>query len=422
MNGVRSCRGSALRVIRLAAAALALRGAGAESVVTPNEFTGSDSERINRAVAVAAASGGRVVIPRVNRGSTPPREVWLLDAAILLHGGTRLELDNCRIKLSDRCRDNFMRSANCGMGVADIRPLRNIHIRGLGGAVLEGADHPRATGDSAKTLGRQTYGTDAGVAGESQKGDWRNIGVLLAYVGDFSIEGLAIRESHGWAVSLERCARGVVRDLRFASGQTRVIDGARQTILNQDGVDVRMGCHEILIENITGHTGDDLVALTAIPLPGSVAGATASTMVSGSANRGPELDEIRDVVVRNVQGYCQGGHHIVRLLNTPGSRMHDVLVDGVTDISPPGVRCKATVKIGDRNYGGGMAPLGDTTRIAVRNIESRARHAVLISGSLADSTISNVLHRGTAPEAVTVESGPQNTRGVEIIDARRMPE
>ena len=129
-----------------------------------------------------------MVIPRVNVQGEERREVWLLDSAILVRSNTTLELDNCRIKLSDRCRDNLIRSANCGLGITDIRPLQNIHIRGIGTVVLEGADHPRATGDSGKTLGQRTYGTDAGKDGESQTGDWRNIGILLAFVENFSIQ------------------------------------------------------------------------------------------------------------------------------------------------------------------------------------------------------------------------------------------
>ena len=105
------------------------------------------------------------------------------------------------------------------------------------------------------------------MAAESQTGDWRNIGILLAFVDNFSIENVAIKDSHGWAISLEHCAHGRLRDLDFASSGFKMIDGVRQKILNQDGLDLRLGCHDILIENITGYTGDDLVALTAIPRP-----------------------------------------------------------------------------------------------------------------------------------------------------------
>ena len=384
--------------------------------LTPNAFEGSDVERINQAIRAAAGTGRRVIIPRQNRSAEGERDVWLLDSAILVPSDTTLELDHCHLKLSDRCRDNLIRSANCGLGITDIQPLRNIHVRGVGNVVLEGADHPRATGDSGKTLGERTFGTDAGVQRESQTGDWRNIGILFANVEGFSIRNLALRDSHCWAISLERCAHGVLRDLDFASSESKMIDGARQTILNQDGIDLRLGCHDILIENVTGYTGDDLIALTAIPHEDSVAGGLRSTMVSSCRDRGEGRDDIRHVIIRNVRGYCRGGHHIVRLLNTSGVRLHDILLDGLIDTSPPEVRCRAAVKIGDTAYGGGAAPLGDTSRIIVSNVISRAEHTVLIGGSLCDSIITNLVRYDAAGPAVTMALGPDYVRDVSLTN------
>jgi hypothetical protein len=392
------------------------------AVVTPNAFQGSDVERINQAIAAAVEAGASVVIPRWNHTADGTTETWLLDAAILLQSNTTLVLDNCRIKLSDRCRDNMLRSANCGLGVSEIKPLNNIHIRGVGNAVLEGADHPRATGDSGKTLGKPTYGTDAGAEGESPRGDWRNIGILLAFVENFSIENLAIHDSHCWAVSLERCAHGRVRDLRFASRENTTIDGVPAKILNQDGLDLRLGCHDILIENISGHTGDDLVALTAIPSPTRPPGILASTMISGGLVRDDGLDDIRQIIVRNVRGYSCGGHHLVRLLNTPGVGLHDILVDGVLDTSPAGHRCAAAVKIGDSNYGGGAAPLGDTSRIVISRVISKARHTILLGGSLADSVISDVIRQADGGSPITYAAGEDMVRNVLMSNLVTTPE
>jgi len=383
--------------------------------ISPNDFEGSDSERINRAIAAGAATGKQVVIPQHNRAKDGTRTLWLLDTAILVQSGTSLVLVNCHIKLSDRCRDNFIRSANCGLGITDIQPLTDIHITGAGNVLLEGADHPRATGDSAKMLGERTYGTDAGVSGESQTGDWRNIGILLAYVERFSIENLRIKDSRGWAVSLERCAYGIVRDIDFASTGNRVIDGVTKTILNQDGLDLRQGCHDITIDSISGYTGDDLVALTNILGLGRTAGTTESTMVSAASNRGDGQDDIRYITLRNIRGYCAGGHHIVRFLNAGGLKIHDVLLDGLVDTSGNAKRCRAALKIGDSNpKWGGVTPLGDTCRIIVNNVMSRSEHTVLIAGSLADSLLTNIVKYDAPGEPITYESGVENVRRVEV--------
>ena len=67
--------------------------------ITPNDFEGSDVERINQAIVMGAETGRRVVIPRQNRAQDqPPRDVWLLDSAILVRSGTMLVLENCHIR------------------------------------------------------------------------------------------------------------------------------------------------------------------------------------------------------------------------------------------------------------------------------------------------------------------------------------
>ncbi len=382
--------------------------------VSPNSFQGSDVERINEAIRVASGKGLRVVVPRGNMAKGAASNTWLLDSAILVRDNTVLELNNCHIKLSDRCRDNMIRSANCGLGITDIRPMKHIRIYGVGDVLLEGADHPRATGDSGKTLGKRTYGTDAGVEGQSQSGDWRNIGILLAFVKHFSIENIRIKDAHCWAISLERCAFGRVRDIHFSSDEFKIIDGVRKTILNQDGLDLRQGCHDICIERISGHTGDDLVALTNINNGAKArAGTDTSTMVSASNRREGGVDDIRNIFIRDIAGYSRAGHHVVRFLNAGGLRLYNIVLDGLVDTSPPGHRCKATLKIGDANpKWGGVTPLGDTNRLLISNISSTSKHTILIAGSLTDSCISNVIRYAEDGQPITYQSGQKNVKNV----------
>ncbi len=383
------------------------------SSVSPNSFEGTDSERINAAVRVASEKGLSVVVPCRNEARQD--DLWLLDSAILVRDNTTLILDNCHLKLSDRCRDNMIRSANCGLGITDIRPIEHVHIVGLGHALLEGADHPRATGDSAKTLGKRSYGTDAGKEGESQTGDWRNIGILLASVEHFSIENLHIKDSHCWAISLERCGFGRVCDIHFSSEGSMLIDGVRETTLNQDGLDLRQGCHDINIERLTGHTGDDLLALTNINHASAVAGTDTSTMVSAANCREDGIDDIRNIFIRQVAGHSVGRHHVVRFLNAGGLKIYNVVLDGLIDTSPPDAPCKATVKIGDANpRWGGVTPVGDTSRFLLSHISSASRHTVLIAGSLVDSSISGVIRALADGDPITYESGREFVKNVQI--------
>ena len=389
-----------------------------EESMNPNDYSGSDSERIARAARVAFAAGEPLRITARRPDAVSDRQFWLIDSAILLPENATLILENCKIRLSDRCRDNFIRSANCGLGIENVPPLRNIHILGVGHAVLEGAERPRATGDSGKMLGERTFGTDARRIEEIPVGDWRNIGILLANVHGFSIRNVTIRESHMWAVSLEYCTEGELRSLAFHSSGTRLIDGVRQTVLNQDGLDLRRGCRNITIDTVSGATGDDLIALTAIggePRPCGLPGMSevCSPQMAG-------MDEtVSGIIIRNVVGYSAGGHQIVRFLNTGGIGMHAILLDGLLDTSPEEVRDIAAVRIGVSNPAwGGVTPLGDTAAFQIRNVTSRARNAVLIAGSLADSMICGVIDRNGENEPVVYASGLENTQNLAIFQCR----
>ncbi len=395
--------------------------------MNPNNFIGSDSERIQAAINSAAMYGGKVTITARIPDDTASRNYWLLDSAILVPENTTLILDNCRLKLSDQSRDNLIRSANCGIGIRDIKVIRNIHIIGIGSAVLEGADNPRATGDAAKTLSADivkvpggpykpfTYGSDAGKPGEKQTSDWRSIGLLLAYVENFSLQNLTLKDAHSWAISLEHCAFGTLRNLEFSSDGGKLIDGKFQTYLNQDGLDLRQGCHDLIIDGITGHSGDDLVALTAIPLPGMKAGELNSHMVSGHEPNGTR-DDVRNILIRNICGHA-GGYQLVRFLNTCGIKMYRITLDGVIDAAPEGVTDYALVRIGDCNPAwGGVTPMGDTYGLVLNNIQGRAKAPIAIHGSLVDSIISNVINYNTATEPILYASGHQYVRNVAITN------
>ena len=173
-------------------------------MINPNQFKGSDTQRIQAAVDAAKGTMNKILIPPVNSNGT---NIWMLDSAVLIPGNMTLILDNCTIQLSDQCRDNMFRSSNAGIGITDPKWIDNIRIIGVGDVVLKGAGNPRSTGDGARTLTlnpdeeiakgnwRVSYGTDAGKEGMKQKGDWRNIMILMAYVDGFKMKNINIENS-----------------------------------------------------------------------------------------------------------------------------------------------------------------------------------------------------------------------------------
>src|SRR5690606_23970994 len=186
--------------------------------ITPNDFTGSDVERIQSAIDSANRTTNKVVIPMQNSNGT---NIWKIDKAILLPSNMTLILDNCIIQLSDQSRDNMFRSDNVGVGITNPKWSFNINIIGIGEVLLKGADNPRSTGDAYRTLthspnkGRVSYGSDAGKENAKQKGDWRNNMIQIAYVNGFKIKNVTIQNSHAWAISFERTKNAELSTLRF---------------------------------------------------------------------------------------------------------------------------------------------------------------------------------------------------------------
>lgn len=419
-------------------------------MVNVNDFLfGSDNEAFEKAIASKTADGIVVVPPR-KAGADSERSYWLLDRAILLPENTTVILQNCKIKLSDKCRDNFFRSANCGMGIEFPEKIQNIHICGEGLCVLEGADHPRATGDSSKLLHapcphffedickvadwvpaerrtpdklefwdvhNHSYGTDAGKDGESQYGDWRGIGVLLANVENFSVLGLKIVKSHGWGISLEACSNGRVEKIEFDSNMYKEIDGMPMNMENQDGIDIRNGCHHIIVSDITGRTGDDVIALTAIADPDYKAGgSTRSTHVMHNDWTKREKD-IHDIVIRNVVAHsylC----FVVRLLPALTS-IYNIVIDGIVDDSDNCQAANGTLLLGDMGNYGENKP--DSMRnVTVSNIVCNSRNAIFLQGFLTDSVICNVVNKNPNCSAITVtrEDGMKNVSTFNLISAK----
>lgn len=405
------------------------------------DFKGvTDIEQINNAIAKRGKDGMVVIPPREGEDG---RDYWLIDSAILLPENTTIVLRNCKIKLSDCCRDNFFRTANCGFGFPYPEKISNVHIKGEGVCVLEGADHPRATGDSEKVLAcpcphlpedicrygtwvpnerresgnlefmdfhSHSYGTDAGKEGESQSGDWRGIGILFANVEHFSIENVTIVKSHGWSISLEACAYGSVEKIRFEACMSKEIDGMLQNMENQDGLDLRCGCHDILISDITGQTGDDVVALTAIASKNfKEGGSLCSTQVMHN-DWSKRESAIYNITIRNIRAHSHLCHCL--RLYACMTKMWNIVVDGLIDTSPEGHFHWSAINIGELDTAYGECYEDSVSNVTISNVISGADTCIVVAGYLKNSVITNVIHRknGNYPVKVIREKGLNNVQ------------
>jgi polygalacturonase len=186
-----------------------------------------------------------------------------------------------------------------------------------------------------------------------------------------------MKEQRWWGMTFTFCEKGTISNIDFQ---------ATNITPNQDGIDLRAGCHDIVIENISGRTGDDTIALTAL---GVYKGGLSEMLKVDD-----KCEDIYNVIIRNIHSQVTGGHHIVRLLNHDGVNLYNILIDGIIDCSDD-LRAKAALKIGDARYSHvRKAVLGETRNITARNIISRAKSGVNLGGTVADSYFSNIQQNG----------------------------
>ncbi len=383
--------------------------------ITPNQFKGSDTERIQAAVNKASGITGKVVISANNSNGS---YIWLLDSAILLPSNIKIILENCTIQLSDRCRDNMFRSDNVGMGITEPEWNNNISIIGMGDVLLKGADNPRATGDGNKKLSlipdkeieetgnwRITYGTDAGKEGVKQTGDWRNIMILMAYVDGFQLNNVKIENTHAWAVSHERVLNAELSNIRINNPEKSIIDDKKQLVRNRDGINLRHGCKNFRIDNISGKTGDDFIALSTLGLfSENIEGGTLNgTMVTSRKWKGPE-DDTENIYITNI--FCESSTRAVAIRANDAASINNVFINGV--IFEGGHNA---ILVGGRGYGKESQP-GKINNIHAMNIIGDGRSLIQIEEAISDCSFMNGLYRGDRNQITLYIIDKNKTRNI----------
>ena len=392
-----------------------------DPTITPNQFKGSDIQRIQSAINKAKGTTNKVVIPEQNSNGT---NVWLIDSAILLPSNMTVILDNSTIQLSDKCRDNIFRSDNVGEGITEVKWNYNIAIIGIGDATLKGAKNPRSTGDGGKTLvldskfdhpeygiSKTSYGTDAGKEGRRQRGDWRNHGILMGYVNGYKLKNFNIEKPHCWAITNERVINAEISDIRIYNPPEITINGETLYVPNKDGINLRQGCKNFRINNITGVTGDDFIAMTLLGIHSSVrdAGVLTSSMATTRDYNSPE-DDIENIFITNVT--CKTKNRGVAIRAIDYASVHHVYINGLITQTIAGFeRLNNSMLVGGMGYGSPSLP-GKINNIFAMNIMGNGKSLIHIEENIADCCFMNGIYSGPGEYIVSYnyigEDKPKN--------------
>lgn len=296
-----------------------------------------------------------------------------IDEAIRLPSNFTVILENCHIRLADGSHCNVFTNEHneTEIGKTIAGTDRNITILGRGKAILDGGNMNDVYEKVPAALRVAPI--------------WKNNLILFTNVDGFKVSGLQCINQRWWATNFIYCRNGYIGNLDFCSDDRwrdengNLVHGLKRAnyapvhIKNSDGIDLRVGCQNIVIENITGFTEDDSVALTALE-----GGLSTTFGVEGLSS------DISYITIRNIRtaAYCTN----VRLLNQGGTRLHDIDIDGVYDTSensPHMDHGNFAIRIGDRHmYGSRHSTEDETYNISVKNVYGRGKAVIALAGEM----------------------------------------
>ena len=333
-------------------------------------FKKGGAEYIEREIAKAIEDGCR---------TAKITGYWEIDRAVRLPSNITLILDSCHLRMADGVYSNMFVNEHYETEIG--RTLagtdKNINIKGRGMAIIDGGSFNGLTERTANKNGLPSM--------------WKNNPLIFCNVDGFSISDVKVINQRWWALTFVYSRNGYLGNIEFCSCDTAIDENGKEyhtldynryedvLVKNSDGIDLRVGCHDIKIENITGFVEDDTIALTALDKGREGKELSVEGMVS----------DIYNVEIRNIRSasFCS----MVRLLNQGGTKLHDILIDGVYDQSescPHLVRGYNAVKIGDTHaYGSRHATEDETYNITIRNVYGAGVNAIKIAGEMKNVSI-----------------------------------
>lgn len=363
-----------------------------------NKFIGctGDSEMIQSAVDEARETGEQVVIPKINKRTG--KDVWNIDKTIYLYDGSIIVLQNCHLRLADGAICNMFANKNARTPLALEKEgkQKNIVIKGVGKALLDGGTHNGFY---------ENNGIARNISAFPDRHISENCMIFFQNIEHLNIDNITIKDHRYWGICLYAVSLSRISNIHYESSSN---------VPNQDGVDLLKGSHDVIVENITGCVGDNIVALLATDDP-----------IYCKSGENQRDGDIYNITVRNVMAYGVGGCALIRLLNHDGYRIYNVKIDNVIETSPwsendapvaqnpdlvikcdengkiyherhlvpgeKGYRCEAAILIGESYwYNKTKAQHGDTFGISVSNVMTHSRYAVFINNTLLDSSFDNI--------------------------------
>lgn len=275
---------------------------------------------------------------------------------MLLPSDITVILENCHLRMADGVYSQMFRNSNAytPVGKTVRGEQHNIRIIGIGNAILDGGCDNGLNEYTSEKNGMPPV--------------YENLTVHFNNVSNFVLDNFTIVDQRWWAISCSFCERGKISGINF-----RLDYRDAPCWRNQDGIDLRLGCRDIIIEDITGETADDCIAMTAV--------CTEDSLDSRELVEGKPTD-ICNITVDRVLAFSNMTS-VVRILSQQGNRVHNISITNIIDTSRVELDSKVQMllRIGENGYYNGideMSKPGDISDIYIKNIHTRALSALQI--------------------------------------------
>lgn len=256
------------------------------TVYSASTFDGlTGGNRIQTALDHAETDETQTVVEVTGTG--PDDGVWETDG-LRIGSKTTLVVRNATIRLAAGADANVLRNRDLETG------NDGISVVGVGTATIDG----NAPAQSRVTENHGYHDKDP-----------QYVGLRFEHCDDLSITGLQIERTTAWGIKCEACENVRITDIVFEQDNTYI---------NQDGVHIVGPARHVTIQNLSGTTWDDAVAINV----GAASDAYGPIHGGGS---------VEDVVVRDIR---IAGHRGVRLFTGNGHTLQNVEVSDVTAWGP----------------------------------------------------------------------------------------
>lgn len=321
---------------------------------------------------------------------------WEIEKTIKIPSNFHLVLEDCHLKMADNTVCNMFTNEHCRTEIGHTLAGQDhdIVLEGRGNAILDGGNHNGVYQTNSKLY---EWMPNPVLNGEKPHVT-NNHTILFTNITRFTVKNISIHNHRFWAMNFIYCTYGKIQNIDFRANyytfdkdtkelfpfsSVRDITGESNRCVrvpNADGVNIRTGCHDIMIENITGYTEDDTVAIS----PNDI---QLKAYTVSDAQR-----DVYNIVVRNVNSSALCSN--VRIFNQTNDKLYNIFVDGVFDSSaesPYMDRGYCGVRVGDRTqYGTEKSPSENTYNIKIKNVYSRACTVIRLIGAMRNVTYENV--------------------------------